>query len=65
MSNVRQVAKKLTDKKRDHLSKWDEAIAHASKKIAGLRTSISIYEVRKAAGDSWPGELWRQSATGY
>jgi hypothetical protein len=52
MSNTCQVTRQLTDKKRTN--KWDEAIADAKKKIARLRYSISVYEIRKAAGDPWP-----------
>ncbi len=53
MSNTRQVTMELTNKKR---SKWDEAIADAKKKIAGLHV-YSVYEIRKAAGDKWPSPL--------
>jgi hypothetical protein len=53
MSNTCQVASKLTERKRN---KWDEAIDDAKKKIAGLKMSISIFELRKAAGEPWPGD---------
>jgi len=32
-------------------NKWDEAIADAKRKIAGLRMCMSVFEIRKAAGD--------------
>jgi len=53
MSNIRQVTSKLTKTNRN---KWDEAIADAKKKIASLRMTISVFELRKAAGDPWPGD---------
>jgi len=61
MSNTCQVSTKLTGGKR---TKWDEAIDDAKKKIAALKMSISVFEVRKAAGESWPNDeqVKRQSA---
>ena len=61
MPNTRQVTNKLTNKKRN---KWDEAIADAKMRIASLKKSIAVFEVRKAAGDHWPGDARRKSAAG-
>lgn len=53
MSNTAQVVTKATKKKR---TKWDEAITDAKLKVASLRKTIEVYQVRRDAGDPWPGE---------
>jgi hypothetical protein len=35
---------------------WDRAISDAKAKIRSLNHSITIFELRKAVGDVWPGE---------
>jgi len=59
MSNTRQAARKLTAGQKN---KWDEAIADAKKKIAGLRKSIAVFESRRATGQKWPGQLDSQTS---
>jgi hypothetical protein len=52
MSNTRKVPSKAANNKRNT---WDEAITDARLKIAALRKTIQVYEIRRDAGDPWPG----------
>jgi hypothetical protein len=40
--------------KKKPLTKWDEAIADAKKKIRNLRYTIEVYRRMKRDGEPWP-----------
>jgi hypothetical protein len=50
MSNISQEKSATTKLK----SQWDEAIEDAKLKIAELRKTIEVYQIRRDAGDPWP-----------
>jgi hypothetical protein len=36
---------------------WNQAISEAKAKIKALRYTIKVYEERRDAGETWPGEV--------
>jgi hypothetical protein len=50
---------KVKKKMRQYPTKWDEAIADARKKIAGLKSSIAFFRRQRKVGEPWPGAATR------